>query len=245
MHYLLLVITGLLAGMINSIAGGGIFLVIPALIMAGVTGKEADASGSFAVWAGQITSFFEDRSQLPKKPVLIKQIIYIGLFGSVLGAMLLIYTPDVNFEHALPYLNAAATLIFILGPWLKKQRRAKKVPKFVFPLFLLTVGIYGGYFGGGLGMLMLAALSMTKLHDIKQQNAIKLLSASVINFVAIVILTFGKLIVWKFALPAAAGALLGGYLGARYSKRISSEHMRRLVILIALASTIYLFWRFY
>ncbi len=134
MHYFLLVLTGLIAGMVNSIAGGGIFLVLPGLIISGLTGKQANASASFAVWAGQITSLFEDRSMLPKKSLLVKQIIYVGLVGSVAGALLLIITPDVNFEHALPYLNAAATLIFIAGPWLKKQRRGIQIWQGMFKI---------------------------------------------------------------------------------------------------------------
>lgn len=245
MEYLLLVITGVLAGMVNSIAGGGIFLVIPSLIVAGLTGKQANASGSFAVWTGQITSLYENRKLLPKKSLLVKQVIGYGLVGSIVGALLLIYTPNVDFEHAMPYLNAAATSIFIFGPWLKKQRHTKRAPAFVFPLFMLACGIYGGYFGGGLGLLMLAALSLTQLHDVKKQNAVKLLSASIINLVAVIILFIGQLIVWRYALPAAAGALAGGYLGSRFSKRITSEHLRYWVIFIGLASTLYLFWKFY
>ncbi len=245
MEYVVLVVTGLLAGLVNSIAGGGIFLVLPALLMAGVTGKQANASGSFAVWAGQITSLSQNREFLPKKPALIRQIILIGLFGSIAGALLLLATPNVDFEHALPYLNAAATFIFIAGPWLKKQRRVRRTPAFVFPLFLLVVGIYGGYFGGGLGLLMLAALSLTNIGDVKEQNAVKLLSASVINFTSIVILCIGQLMVWRYALPAAAGALCGGYIGSRYSKQVSSQHIRWLVIAIGLATTIYLFAKFY
>jgi len=245
MQYVFLVFTGLLAGMVNSIAGGGIFLVLPALIMAGLTGKQANASGSFAVWAGQATSYYENRTLIPKKSQLVRQLIWLGLAGSVAGALLLVYTPNINFEHALPYLNAAATLIFILGPWFKKQRSQKKLPWFVFPLFCLAVGIYGGYFGGGLGMIMLAVLSTTAMRDVKQQNAVKLYSATVINFSCVVVLAFAQLIVWRYALPAAAGALAGGYIGARYSKRVTSQHIRYLVILIGLVTTVYLFARFY
>lgn len=244
MYYLLLLAAGLLAGMINSIAGGGAFLVLPALIMAGLTGKQANATGSFSVWAGQTTSLFEDRAMLPKKSQLVRQLIIIGVAGSVAGALLLVITPNISFEHALPYLNAAATLIFIAGPWLKKQRAQKKLPGFVFPLFCLLAGIYGGYFGGGLGMLMLAVLSTTKLRDFKTQNAVKLLSASAMNFACLIILFFAQLIVWRYALPAAAGALAGGYIGSRFSRRVSSEHIRTLVIAIGVITTIYLFLRF-
>ena len=245
MQYLILVITGLLAGLVNSIAGGGIFLILPALIMAGLTGKQANASGSLAVWTGQATSYFENRRLVPKKSQLVHQLVWLGLAGSIAGALLLVYTPNVNFEHALPFLNAAATLIFILGPWLKKQRRQKKLPWFVFPLFCIAVGVYGGYFGGGLGMIMLAILSTTAIRDVKQQNAVKLYSATVINFVCIVVLFLAQLIVWKYALPAAAGAFVGGYIGARYSQHISARHIRYLVILIGLVTTAYLFIRFY
>lgn len=245
MHYILLVLAGLLAGLINSIAGGGIFLVLPALIFAGLTGKQANASGSFAVWTGQATSYFENRSLIPKKSLLVRQLVFIGLAGSIAGALLLVYTPSVDFDLALPYLNVAATLIFIAGPWFKKQRTQKKLPWFVFPLFSLAVGIYGGYFGGGLGMLMLAVLSTTALRDVKQQNAVKLLSGTVINLACLVVLCYFGLIVWRYALPAGAGALVGGYAGARFSKNIPAKTIRLLVIFIGIVSSIYLFIRFY
>ena len=244
MQYLLLILAGAIAGAMNSIAGGGIFVVLPALIVAGLSGKQANASGSFAVWIGQVTSLLENRNILPQKSRLIKQVIALGLFGSIVGALLLIYTPNIDFEHALPYLNAAATLIFIAGPWLRKKRSAHAVPGFVFPLFLLFVGIYGGYFGGGLGMLMLAALGMSQLQDVKQQNAVKLLAASIINATSLILLILASLVIWRFALSAGAGALLGGYLGSRYSKGISQKTIRIMVISIGIATTIYLFIRF-
>ncbi len=245
MNYLLLVITGVLAGLINSIAGGGAFLVLPALILAGLTGKQASASGSFAVWAGQATSYFENRKLIPKKSRLVKQIVIIGMASSIAGALLLVVTPNINFEHALPFLNAAATLIFIAGPWLKKQRVQKKQPSFVFPLFCVIAGVYGGYFGGGLGMLMLAVLSTTELRDFKTQNAVKLLAASAMNLACIIVLAFYSLIIWRYALPAAGGAFVGGLIGARFSQRISGPHIRTIVILIGLITTAYLFIRFY
>ena len=245
MEYVFLTLAGVLAGMINSIAGGGIFVVLPLMIVAGATGKQADASGSFAVWLGQVTSLFENRKLLPKKSLLVHQVIACGILGSIVGSLLLVMTPNVSFEHALPYLNAAATCIFIAGTWLKKQRTAGSVPTFVFPLFLLAAGIYGGYFGGGLGLLMLAILSMTNLRDIKQQNTVKLLSASVTNTVAVAILITAQLVVWRWALPAGLGALAGGYIGAKFSKRVPVETIRILVIIIGLVTTAYLFLKFY
>ena len=244
-HTLLLVLTGMMAGMVNSIAGGGIFLVLPALIMAGLTGKEANASGSFAVWSGQAVSLYENRQLLPKKSILVKQLIGIGLIGSIIGGLLLVYTPNVDFEHALPYLNIAATLIFVLGPWLKKKRRQRTLPWWVFPLFCLAIGVYGGYFGGGLGMLMLAVLSMTQLRDVRQQNAVKLLAATVINLTSLIVVVFANLIVWRAALPAAAGAFTGGYIGARFSKKVSDTNIRYIVITIGTLTSVYLFMKFY
>jgi uncharacterized membrane protein YfcA len=244
MRYALLFLTGLIAGGINSIAGGGIFVILPSLLISGLTGKQSNASGSFAVWIGQVTSLFENRKLLPKNSPLVRQIIAIGLIGSIVGALLLIWTPNVSFEHALPWLNAAATLLFITGPWLKKWTSAKSAPKYAFPLFLLAASIYGGYFGGGLGMLMLAVLGISTTQDVKHQNAIKLLAATVINATSLVILIFAQLVVWRFALPAAIGAYAGGYFGARFSKHLPSKTIRLLVIAIGIITTVYLFTRF-
>ncbi|CAN5437487.1 sulfite exporter TauE/SafE family protein [soil metagenome] len=244
MHYILLFLTGLVAGGINSIAGGGIFVVIPAMLLSGLTGKQANASGSFAVWVGQATSLFENRRLLPKNSSLVRQIIGIGVVGSIIGALLLIWTPNVDFEHALPWLNLAAVLLFTSGPWLKKHIGKKTAPRYAFPLFLLAVGIYGGYFGGGLGMLILAVLGVSNAQDIQHQNAIKLLMASLINAVSLSILLFAQLIIWRSALPAGLGALVGGYAGSRYSRRLPGKALRTLIIFIGVATTVYLFVRF-
>jgi uncharacterized protein len=245
MQYVLLFVAGLLAGGVNSIAGGGIFLVLPALLIGGLTGKQANASGSFAVWIGQITSLFENQKLIPKNSKIVRQIFSICLIGSITGALLLIWTPNVNFEHALPWLNLAATAIFIGGPIFKKYAGHKSAPPYAFPLFLLIIGVYGGYFGGGLGMLILAVLGVSYAHDIKHQNALKLLMASLINATSLAILLFAQLIVWRLALPAGAGALVGGYLGAQYSKRLPTTAIRYIVIGIGITTTIYLFLRFY
>lgn len=244
MQYILLFLTGVLAGGVNSIAGGGIFLVLPALLIGGLTGKQANASGSFAVWVGQIISLFENKQLLPKNSKIVRQIFSICLVGSITGALLLIWTPNINFEHALPWLNLAATALFMAGPILKKSLNDKTAPKYAFPLFLLAIGIYGGYFGGGLGMLILAVLGVSYAHDVKHQNALKLLMASLINATSLAILLFAQLIIWRLALPAGLGALAGGYLGARYSKHLPTRTIRFLVICIGIATTIYLFVHF-
>ncbi len=237
--------TGLLAGGINSIAGGGIFVVIPALLLSGVTGKQADASGSFAVWIGQTTSLFENRRLLPKDMGLMRQILGIGVVGSITGALLLIWTPNVNFEQALPWLNLAATLLYIGGPWLKKHISNRETAhRYAFPLFLLIISIYGGYFGGGLGMLVLAVLGISNSQDLQHQNTLKLLLASLINAVSLAVLLFAQLIIWRFALPAGAGALVGGYVGARYSRHLPSRAIRKIVMGIGVLTTLYLFVRF-
>ena len=239
-----LILGGFLAGLINSIAGGGIFVVLPMMLMAGATGKQANASSSFAVWVGQFTSLRSNSKYLPKNRRLLYQLVGFGLAGSSLGALLLVITPNVNFEHALPYLNLAATSLFLIGPWLKKQRSHKRAPKYVFPLFILTISIYGGYFGGGLGILLLATLGLTAIQDIKEQNAIKLLVASTLNFVSTAVLFIAGLVVWEWALPAGAGALLGGYVGGRYSEKLAPRTMRWLIVLIGSATTVYLFRKF-
>lgn len=246
MQYLLLFVLGILAGGINSIAGGGIFVVLPALLLSGLTGKQANASGSFAVWAGQTTSLFKNRKLVPHDRKLLGQIIGLGITGSITGALLLIWTPNVDFEHALPWLNLAATALFVSGPWLKKYITNKKTaPRYAFPLFLLVISTYGGYFGGGLGIMLLAVLGISNTQDLQHQNTLKLLIVSLINTVSLAVLLFTQLIVWRWALPAGLGALSGGYLGSRYSLRLPNRSIRILVILIGAASTIYMFIRYW
>lgn len=235
---------GVLAGGINSIAGGGIFVIIPALLISGLTGKQANASGSFAVWVGQATSLFENRRLLPKSSTLVRQIIGLGAVGSIIGALLLIWTPNIEFERALPWLNLAATVLFLSGPWLKKRIGKPTAPQYAFPLFLFVISIYGGYFGGGLGMLVLAVLGVSSVQDIQHQNTIKLLLASLINAVSLAVLLFAQLIIWRYALPAGIGTFVGGYAGARYSQRLPSRAIHYLVVCIGIITTVYLFIRF-
>lgn len=244
MEYILIFLCGLLAGGINSIAGGGIFAVIPALIYSGLSGKQANATGSMTVWLGQFSSLIQNRKIIPLKSKLLRKIIGFGFVGSIIGGLLLIYTPNIDFEHALPYLNLAATMIFMAGPYLRRQRRSKQLPVWLVSLFLLLAGIYGGYFGGGLGLLMLAMLGMSEITDLRQQNAAKLLAMNVINLTSIILVVFANLVVWPFALAGGSGAWIGGFLGAKLSSKLPVRSIRLLVILIGLCSTIYLFIRF-
>ena len=182
---------------------------------------------------------------LPNNKIFLKQVIFIGVVGSIVGAILLVATPEVNFRHALPCLNGGATLLFVLAPWLKKQRSHNHAPKFFFPLFLFACGIYGGYFGGGLGLLMLAVFGLTTMQNVQEQNAVKLLTASIVNLVALLLFVFTSLIVWRAALPAGAGALIGGWAGSNYFSHITEHKVRIFVIAIGTVTTILLFLKLY
>lgn len=237
-------VAALAAGAMNSVAGGGSFLSFPALLFAGVPAISANATNNAAMWVGTIGSARGYREEVAAHRALLFPVICASVAGSLIGACLLLVTPQALFERMIPWLLLFATLIFAASPRLVRV----KDPPHHAPWQLaaqFAVAIYGGYFGAGMGILMLAVLAFSGLPSFNAQNAIKNVLAFSINGVALIPFVAARVIDWRFAVPMAAIALLGGYFGARFFRRVPQPLARAIVIVIGSAMTIVFFVRYF
>jgi uncharacterized membrane protein YfcA len=246
-----LFLAALMGGGLNSVAGGGSFFVFPALLFVGVSPISANATNTVALWPGSIASVGAYRRELVRQHQGLPQLIITSVVGSIIGAQLLLGTQEATFARLVPYLLLLATLIFAVSGPLTRRLRARQaahpaspwLARFVVPLIQLATAIYGGFFGGGIGILMLATLALTGMDDIHEMNAIKTLLATLINGVAVVAFIAAGVVRWPEALVMIAGATVGGYGGASLARRLQPIVVRRFVIVVGMALTLYFFWR--
>jgi hypothetical protein len=232
-----------LAGAMNSVAGGGSFLSFPALVFAGVPAISANATNNAAMWVGTIGSARGYKEEIAAHRSLLLPLIVVSLVGALIGALLLLVTPASLFERLIPWLLLFATVVFAASPWL--TRRSSGVPSHT-PWQIAVqffVAVYGGYFGAGMGILMLAVLAFSGLPSFNAQNAIKNVLSVSINGIALIPFVVARIVDWRFALPMAAVALLGGYFGARFFRRVPQPISRALVIAIGATMTVVFFSR--
>lgn len=249
----MLFLAAVLGGVLNSVAGGGSFLTFPSLIISGVPPITANATSTVALWPGSAASVSAYRRELAKHDRAFLLLMgAISLIGGVGGALLLLHTPQKTFVTLIPYLLLAATLLFAASPSimarLRQRRGAKRVhlrggPLAIAAVAQLIIAIYGGYFGGGIGIMMLATLGFMGLENIHEMNAMKTLLASCINGVAVITFIFAGAVAWHQAIVMVAGAVVGGYGGAAYARRLDPRVVRGFVILVGVAMTAYFFVR--
>ena len=251
-----LFVVAVLGGALNSVAGGGSFIALPALIYAGVTPVAANATTTLALWPGSLASAIAYRREISAVRPWLVSLGVVSLAGGLLGGWLLMRTSDVRFLRLLPWLMFAAALTFSLGDRVTGRFRARPatasgastaraVPRtpFWILLFQLAVATYGGYFGGGMGIMMLAAFAVAGMADIHEMNGLKALLAVAINGVALVEFIAGGAIVWAPGLVMVAGGIAGGYAGAMTARRINPGAVRAFVIVVAWTMTAYFFVR--
>ncbi len=252
-QWLLLFVTAFVGGTLNSVAGGGSFFTFPALVFVGVAPKIANATSTVAIWPGSVASIGAYRRELAaQKRTILLILVGTSLIGGVFGAILLIKTPQSAFERLLPYLLLFATVLFAVSPTITKRLRTRNIVKSDVSLTGLigiavvqfVIAIYGGYFGGGIGILMLAALALMGMENIHSMNALKVLLATCINGVAVITFIIFGLVVWPQAILMAVGAIIGGYGGAYYARKIDQKWVRLFVIVVGLAMTVYFFIRY-
>jgi len=232
------------AGAINSVAGGGSFLTFPALILAGVPPIPANATNNFAMWFGTAAGARGFKEEVRMYRHVLWPAIAVSVVGSLLGAALLLRTPVRVFALLIPFLLLFATLIFALSPLFTKRRsHGASVHTPVQLVAQFIVSIYGGYFGAGIGFLMLAILAFSGLPNLNAMNGLKNVLAMVINGVALVPFIAAGIIWWPQGLLMAICALGGGYLGARALKRLPQWLTRALVIVLGCVMSVYFFWR--
>ena len=240
----------MLAGALNSVAGGGSFISFPMLIFTGVPAINANATNTVALWPGTIASAGAYRAELAIHRELAV-LAAVSVLGGLIGAELLLHTPPATFVRLIPYLLLAATLLFTFGGSLTRRLRARLAvsenssdpPVLCLALVQFAIAIYGGYFGGGIGILMLAALSVMGMENIHEMNAVKTVLASCINGVAVVTFVVASAIYWPQAIVMVIGAIVGGYGGAHVARRLPPLLVRRFVIVVGFGMTLYFFIR--
>lgn len=231
------------AGVLNAIAGGGSFLTFPALVFAGVPPLAANATSAMAVSPGYLGSTWGFRSELQALPrALIQREVIVAAVGGVIGAGLLLVTPARIFTGLVPWLLLLATVLFAAGPLLAKRNSGQGHPAWRLP-GLLGVAIYGGYFNGGLGILLMALYTLTGESRLNTVNALKNLNSFVLSLLSVLAFALAGAIVWPQAIWMMVLATAGGWAGARLAKRLPIQWVRWLVIATGLAMSAVFFQR--
>jgi uncharacterized membrane protein YfcA len=246
-----LLLAAVLAGALNSVAGGGSLISFPSLVAVGQPAILANATNTAALWPGTLSSAVAYRHEAAVHKALLPTLIVPSAVGGLLGALVLVNTPPALFDQVVPFLVLFATVLFALrrrisrwtGASAHGEERVTTGGRIGGFLFQFLVATYGGYFGAGIGILMLASLSLMGLRDIHQMNGVKTILGTLINVIAFVFFAVKGLVVWPLAALMAVGAMTGGYLGARLAMRIDQRWVGRFVIVIGLGVTLWLFVR--
>jgi uncharacterized membrane protein YfcA len=239
----LLFLAGALGGALNSVAGGGSFIVFPSLLFSGIPAVAANATTTAALWPAGISSTYAYRRELPGDKKLLAVLAIASAVGGGLGGALLLGTSDATFQLILPWLLLVASGVFTLGPRLAKSQANLKIPLAGGAIIQLVISTYGGYFGGGMGILMLATYTLMGMRDLHAMNGMKTLLGTLINGVATVIFLALKKVVVAAAVPAAVGSIAGGWAGAALARKVDKRHVRTFVLVVAWAMTAYFFYR--
>ncbi len=233
----LLFAAGAAGGAINAVAGGGSFLVFPSLLLVGVPPVAANATTAVALWPAGIASSIAYRKDLPteRKPIIVLAIA--SAVGGALGALLLLKTSDATFTKILPLLMLSAAVVFTAGPRLSQMRKGGHLPLAAGALVQLVISSYGGYFGGGMGILMLATFTLMGMTHLHTMNGLKTVLGVFINGAANVAFFIAHKVVIAVALPVAIGSVVGGFGAAAIARKVDPKTVRKLVLVFAWALT--------
>ncbi|HSS14521.1 MAG TPA: sulfite exporter TauE/SafE family protein [Rhizomicrobium sp.] len=232
------------AGVQNALAGGGTFLTLPALMLTGMSALAANITSTVALFPGQLTSSWGGRGHVSGAGGLsFRALVAVSLAGGILGAVLLLVTPSNIFKALVPWLVLFATSVFAYGSFVpRKADRPPVLGKTGSGLAQFCISVYGGYFGGGIGFLMLAALTAAGL-NIRNANATKNVLAGVMNASAVAIFVFSPQLHWRQAAIACVGAAIGGVIGGHMVSKVNQKALRAAAVLIGIALTVGLFIR--
>jgi uncharacterized membrane protein YfcA len=247
---LMLMAAAFAGGVLNALAGGGTLITFPALIFMGMDSRLANATSTLALWPGTLGAVWGYRRYLAGARDYLKWLSLPSLIGGFAGAVLLEHTPSPLFDRLVPWLILFATVLFMIGEPLRQRLTGGAVGGergtlawIVMLSFQFVVGVYGGYFGAGIGIMMLAALLLFGLDDLHMANGTKNVLGAMANGTALVGFALAKLIVWDTAIVMAVAAIAGGYCGALMAERLGRDMVRRVVIGIGLTITAVLAWR--
>ncbi len=248
---LVVFLAGAFGSAVNSIAGGGTLVTFPALVGVGIPAIVANATNTVALSPGALSSMWGYRGMLAGTRQWIVRLTLPSLLGGATGAVLLLHTSAKSFEHIVPWLVLGATVLFLTQrtvlAWLKRGAPPAVDPELERPhptpailVYQFLVGVYGGYFGAGIGILMLAAFGFMGFTHIHRMNGLKNWFALCMNAVAAIIFAFSGIVDWPIAIATSLGAIVGGYGGSRLAQRVPQQRVRQAVVVIGFASGIWL-----
>ena len=245
----LLFAAGLVGGAVSAIAGGSGLITFPMLLAVGLPPTVANATNFVSVLFGNLSALPAYLREIRAYRAVAFRLVGAGLAGGALGSALLVLTTDVVFLALVPWLLATATVTFALGDWIKRKLglsaenaigRKGGVGRYV-AVFL--VSIYGGYFGAGLGVILLATLFLTGFTKFHEANALKNLVNAMVGLLGVAIYAVAGLISWQHALVMMAGSGLGGYAGVRLARFVPERWLARAIVVLGIALTVYYFLR--
>ena len=240
----ILFVAALWAGAQNQLAGGGSFITLPALMLTGMDARAANITSTVALFPGQMTGGLIGRQLASGTEKLsFRTLTILSLVGGAVGALLLLETPSSVFARMVPWLVLFATAAFAYGSFGRKpQGGDTAISPAAAGVIQFGIAIYGGYFGGGIGFLMLAALTLGRV-PVRAASATKNVLAGVMNLTAVVVFLFSGQVRWLGAAVAACGAMIGSFVGARLLSRVNERYLRFGIVVIGILLTIGLFWR--
>ncbi len=244
---MLILAAGFIGGVLNAVAGGGTFITFPALVASGVPVVSANATSTVAALPGYLAAAIGFRREITRVDRgLILKLTGYTLLGGVVGSALLLVSSNTAFAVLVPFLLLAATIIFLWGgrvrQWAGEHRNA------VAPFgagTMIPVAIYGGYFNGGLGIILLALFALWGMTDLNSMNGLKSWLSFALSLIALAIFAAGGQIEWGPAAMMSIGTILGGYMGAPIARRIPMPHLRALIAAIGFGMTALFFWRLF
>ncbi len=242
---LILFVAAIWAGAQNALAGGGSFITLPSLMLTGMDARAANITSTVALFPAQLVTGFTGRSDSRSLPGLSFVVLFvICLVGGALGALVLLWTPPTVFARLVPWLVLFATVLFAWGSFFRKAPRPGEthLPPWGAAVVQFFISVYGGYFGGGIGLLMMASLTMAGL-AVRNAGAAKNILAGVMNASAVAIFVFSNDVHWRQAIVTAIGASFGGWVGALMLKSVNEKLLKFAVVAIGLALTVGLFLR--
>lgn len=252
-HALILLLVGLTSGLMNSLAGGGSFVLFPTLVFLGLQPIAANATATLALLPGTFTTMYTYRKNLVVHNKQLITYIAISIAGGAFGAMLLLRTSNTDFAKMVPYLLLTATLLFTFRMqillWIRKISRNTEpdslnnsLPyRIIMMILFVAICIYGGFFGAGMGIMTLALFSLMGMQNLHEMNALRSCIGLCANVIAALMFCTSGVIAWQHALIVAIGAVFGGYFGAYYALKLPQSWSRNAVVIIGWVITIYFF----
>lgn len=234
----LLLIAAFVGGALNAVAGGGSFLTLPALVFTGVPAVTANATGTVALLPGYVSAALGFREYIEAPPGLsLRAVAMLSLIGGAAGAVLLLLTSDSAFRKLVPWLLLVATVLFAFGPTIMRNAHGRPSGPGRASFGVLAVAVYGGYFNGGLGILLLALYGLLGQTSLNAMNGLKNMVSALLTAIAVLVYTWGGVVAWPQALVMMLAATAGGYIGARVARRIAPRLLRGAIVAIGLLMT--------